>query len=116
MLAHALITSLINDILNFLIFWFINGSRRLWNNFSNQIQSLEQTFGIRANFKRFFAPLYGDYSLPGYVFAIPWRLLLMTVGIILVLFITIFYTILFVVYITLPLLISILFIYGPTLR
>lgn len=113
MFIRALVNSLINDILNFATFWLIHGSRRLWNNLSDQLHSLEQIFGMRANLKHFLAPLYGDYSLPGYVFAVPWRLLLITLGILLAALVVILHTILFIAYLAAPVIISILYAYAP---
>ena len=78
----SLFFELYRNIALFFEYYFIRQTTVLWRFFFEQFAHLNRVFGITANMKHFFEPLYRDYSFGGYIFAIPWRACLIVAGLI----------------------------------
>ncbi|MCL5257964.1 MAG: hypothetical protein M1505_01915 [Patescibacteria group bacterium] len=112
MIFQVLGQSLLNDIVDFLQFYFITNLKKISRSFFDQLDRAERQFGFKANLKNFWRPLFSDYSLPGYVFAVPFRLILIGLGLVVILFWLILYSLILLVYLFLPVVISIYLYYG----
>ena len=80
---ESLLSEIFYDFYLFLKFWFYDSLKFLFNEFLKNLLSIEKKFSIRLNIKHFFEPLYGIKSIEGYFYAIPLRLIIILISILL---------------------------------
>ncbi|MGC8981408.1 MAG: hypothetical protein ACP5JU_00440 [Minisyncoccia bacterium] len=102
MVIVFVLEEILNDIFRFLKFWFYDGLKFISNKFFDSILVIEKNFNIRLNLLNFFAPLYGERSLPAYVYAPPLRFTIILIGLFLQLINLLFFLIIFLLWISLP--------------
>lgn len=67
-------------VLEFLRHWYIK-SMRMYSDFVlNKLEDIDKHFAFVITVKHIFHPLYGDYSIIGYVFGFLFRLLRLLIG------------------------------------
>ena len=94
---------ILNDLIEFLDFWFKHKPRSFIKNFFNTIYHLERLIALRANLRNINKPLYGDYTLLGYAIALPYRLASILLGLFLYFILFSFYLIIIILWLSLPL-------------
>jgi len=87
-LIRALI---LDDLIEFLDFWFYHFPKRIVRHFFDQIYLWDKTLKVKANLRNITKPLYGDYTIIGYVIALPYRLIRIFFGFLIYFFIFLFY-------------------------
>lgn len=66
--------------LDFLRHWYVKSVRIYWNSVFNWLQDIDRTLAWRITAQNLFAPLYGDFSVIGYVFGFLFRFVRLVVG------------------------------------
>jgi len=66
---------LIYRIIAFFRDWYVRGSRRYWHGVIAFVEALDRRFALLVTLKHLFTPLYGDYSVIGYVLGFFFRFL-----------------------------------------
>lgn len=61
-------------IVDFLRHWYVKSARMYFNFVINRFESADRVFAWKITEKNIFKPLYGDYSVVGYVFGFLFRL------------------------------------------
>lgn len=82
---------ILDDLIDFLDFYFHHFPQKILRKYFDNIYSWESSIKLRANLRNFFKPLYGDYSVLGRVIGLVYRTISILFG-------TIFYSLLFLVY------------------
>lgn len=106
MFILVLIKEILVDIYKFLKYWFYYSLKYIFNKYFDNILAIERKFSIKLNISNFFVPLYGDRSLPAYVYAIPWRLVLILFGLILQILLFIGFILISLIWIISPVILS----------
>jgi hypothetical protein len=60
--------------------WYAKSMKLYWNWVVNQFEELDYTLAWRVTAKNILRPLYGDYSIPGYVIGFIFRVFRLAVG------------------------------------
>ena len=58
---------------DFLRHWYIKSAKKYWTSVIDQLQEIDYTLAWRITLKNLFQPLYGDYSVIGYVLGFLFR-------------------------------------------
>jgi len=56
---------ILKGIADFLLFWYVQGSKDFWRREIKMVKGVERDIGILINLKLIFQPIYSDYSLIG---------------------------------------------------
>lgn len=102
MIFNILKALILDDLIEFVDFWFLHFPRNLIRNYFDQIYSFDVVLKLRANLRNITKPLYGDYSLVGYCIAFPYRVFRIIFALIFYFFIGIFYCIFLIFWLILP--------------
>jgi|GEM_PF-1523717 len=106
MVIVYIIEEILFDIYRFLRFWFFDCLKFISNKYFDTVLAIEKSFSIRLNILNFFSPLFGDRSLPGYVYAPFVRITIIFIGLILQLFNFVIFLMIFLIWIFMPLILS----------
>lgn len=98
---------IVDDIINFLDFWFHHFPKRIIRDYFDKIYIFEGIFRVRSNLRNITKPLYGDYTLIGYLIAVPYRFLRIIFGLFFYGFVLFFYIVFLLIWIFLPLILLI---------
>ncbi len=71
---------ILDDLIDFVDFWFNHLPRRVIRHYFDNIYSFEKYIGLRTNLRNISKPLYGDYTFIGYCIAFPYRIIRITFG------------------------------------
>lgn len=71
---------LLDDLIDFLDFWFHHFPRRIIRLFFDFVYYADKFFAVRANIRNFTKPLFGDYSIIGYAITFVYRSLKIVSG------------------------------------
>jgi len=93
---------ILDDLIDFLDFWFHHFPQRVIRNFFDQVYLWDKNLKVKANLRNLTKPLYGDYTLIGYTIAFPYRIFRIFLGLSVYFFIFIFYLIFLLVWLFLP--------------
>jgi hypothetical protein len=93
---------ILDDLIDLLDFWFHHFPQRIIRNFSDQIYLWDKSLKVKSNLRNLAKPLYGDYSMVGYLIAFPYRILRIFFGMIVYFFIFIFYLVFLFSWLFLP--------------
>ncbi len=66
--------SLIDRIAEFLTHWYVGSSRTYWHFVMNRLEGLDRSLAWKITLKNLFSPLYGDYTVLGYILGFIFRL------------------------------------------
>lgn len=99
---------ILDDLIDFLSFWFLHFPKKILRHYFDSIYSFEYFFKVKSNLRNIAKPLYGDYTLIGYFIAFPYRFIRIFIGLVFYLFVFIFYIIFLLIWVLLPLIL----IYG----
>lgn len=66
---------ILDDLIDFLDFWFHHLPKRIIRHYSDILYSFDKYLGFKANLRNITKPLYGDYSIIGYLIAFPYRII-----------------------------------------
>ncbi len=102
MIFDILKVLILDDLLEFLDFWFLHFPKILIRNYFNQIYSFDQILKLKANLRNLTKPLYGDYTFIGYFFAFPYRIFRVAFSLFFYFLIAIFYLFFLVLWLILP--------------
>jgi hypothetical protein len=100
---------ILDDLIDFLDFWFYHSPKKIIRNFFDQIYFFDKNLKVTTNLRNFNKPLYGDYTFIGYLIAIPYRFIKIIFGFIFYLLIFLIYLAFILIWIFLPIF---LLIYG----
>jgi hypothetical protein len=113
MVVVYIIEEIFSDIFRFLKFLFFDSLKFISNKYFDSVLIIEKNFSIRLNILNFFSPLYGDRSLPGFVYAPFVRFSIIFIGLILQLLNFITFLLIFLLWIFMPFILSyIIYKYG----
>jgi len=93
---------ILDDLIDFIDFWFHHFPKRIIRYFFDQIYIWDKDLKVKANLRNLTKPLYGDYSIIGYLIAFPYRILRISFGFLIYFFILIFYLIFLLFWLFLP--------------
>jgi hypothetical protein len=93
---------ILDEIIDFLDFWFHHFPQRVIRNFFDQIYLWDKNLKVKANLRNLTKPLYGDYTIVGYLIAFPYRVLRIFFGLLIYFFIFIFYLFFLLAWLFLP--------------
>jgi hypothetical protein len=93
---------ILDEIIDFLDFWFHHFPQRVIRNFFDQIYLWDKNLKVKANLRNLTKPLYGDYTIVGYLIAFPYRVLRIFLGLLIYFFIFIFYLFFLLAWLFLP--------------
>ncbi len=99
---HILKALILDDLIEFLDFYFLHFPQNLIRNFFDQVYTFDKTLKLRSNFRNITKPLYGDYTLIGYFIALPYRLIRISFAFIFYIFLGLFYLIFLLFWLILP--------------
>jgi hypothetical protein len=99
----------LDDLIDFIDFWFHHFPRRITRSFFDFIYYLDKFFGLKANLRNLTQPLFRDFSIVGYAIAFSYRLIKVFTSGIIYLFVALLYLIFLILWIFLPIF---LLIYG----
>ncbi|KXK26793.1 MAG: hypothetical protein TR69_WS6001000814 [candidate division WS6 bacterium OLB20] len=89
--------------INFWLWWYVIEAGQVARNLINMWSFTLGYFNVVPMARNLFVPLYQDYSAIGYAISFPIRLIWITVGSIMQLFVTVPLLLLFLMYLVLPL-------------
>lgn len=112
MTLRLVASAIIGDIERFARWYFIDGTKRVVRACAHRLGQVERTFGIRANLQHFTEPLYRDYTPIAYLFAVPWRSVLIVVGAMAAIAVIAVHLAFLIFWLVLPLLISLRLYHG----
>jgi hypothetical protein len=92
----------LDDLIDFLDFWFHHLPRRILRHYFDTLHSFEREFAFKANLRNLTKPLYGDYTVIGYLIAFPYRVIRIILSLLFALFLSFFYLIFILVILLLP--------------
>jgi hypothetical protein len=84
---------ILDDIIDFLDFWFYHFPQRIIRNFFDQVYLWDKNLKVKANLRNLTKPLYGEYTIIGYLITFPYRFFKIFVGLLIYFLIFIFYLI-----------------------
>jgi len=96
---------ILDDLIEFLDFWFHHFPKRIIRHFFDQIYIWDKTLKVKANLRNITKPLYGDHTIIGHLIAFPYRITRIIFGFLTYLFIFISYFIFLLLWLTGPILI-----------
>jgi len=99
---HILRALILDDLIDFLDFWFHHFPQRIIRNFFDQIYLWDKNLKVKAHLRNLTKPLYGDYTIVGYLIAFPYRVLRIFFGFLIYFFIFVFYLIFLLGWLILP--------------
>lgn len=82
-MTHAgafLIERFLRSVAAFVRDWYARGSARYWHRVITAVEDMDRGLALVITVKHLFMPLYGDYSVGGYVFGFVFRALRTLVG------------------------------------
>lgn len=94
----------LEDLIEFLDFYFHHFPKNLIRNFFDKIFILDYTLKLKTNIRNIKEPLYGDYSIVGYSVSIPYRFFSILIALLVYFFIFLFYLIFLLIWLIFPLL------------
>ena len=94
---------ILDDLIEFLDFWFFHFPKSLIRNYFDKIYSFDQILKLKPNLRNLTKPLYGDYTLVGYFIALPYRVLRIILAVIFYFLVAIVYLIFLVIWLFSPL-------------
>ncbi|MDD5760475.1 MAG: hypothetical protein PHF45_00200 [Candidatus Pacebacteria bacterium] len=89
-------------ILDFVKTYFIGGHRLLLKTYQNLFTKLEHKVGLIINIRYFLIPLWQEYSLPAYLLSIPYRIIKIIFGGIVLILLTLAFGAVYVCWLCLP--------------
>lgn len=102
MVINILKFLILDDLLEFLDFWFLHFPKNLVRNFFDQVYDFDRVLKFKANIRNITKPLYGDYTFLGYAIALPYRMIMITFALIVYFLLAIFYFIFLIFWLSLP--------------
>jgi hypothetical protein len=93
---------ILDEIIDFLDFWFHHFPQGVIRSFFDQIYHWDKTLKFKAHLRNLTKPLYGDYTLIGYLIAFPYRVLRIFFALLIYFFIFIFYLFFLLAWLFLP--------------
>ncbi len=109
MVLKILKVLIIDDLKEFLDFWFLHFPQNWIRSYFDQIYKFDQVLKLKANLRNITKPLYGDYTLIGYAIAFPYRVLRIIFASIFYFFLGLFYSFFLLIWLILPIF---LLVYG----
>ena len=97
-----LVQRLLYRAVDFFHHWYVDGSRAIAHKFINTLETADQSFAVKITLRHFFEPLYGDYSPVGRVVGTIFRTGRVIIGGVFYLLITIFFALVYLVWIFIP--------------
>jgi len=104
MIIYYIFYDIFQDFFRFFKFWYQEAIRFIFDEFVKNFLFIEKNFSIRLNLKHFFKPLYGIRSIEAYFYAIPLRIILISISLFLHFFNTLVFLIIFLIWIIFPIL------------
>lgn len=92
MVINILRIIILDELIEFFDFWYLHFPKNLIRNYSDRFYSLDKVLGFRSNLRNISKPLFQDYTLIGYILAFIYRILI-------IVFSSIIYSLLFIVYV-----------------
>ncbi len=83
MVFFYIFEEILQDFYKFLRFWYKDSVKFIFDEYVKSFSIIEKNFSIRLNLKNFFKPLYGLRSIETYFYAIPFRIILIFISLIL---------------------------------
>lgn len=93
---------ILDDLIDFLDFWFHHFPKKIIRNFFDQIYLWDKHLKVKANLRNLTKPLFGDYSIIGHAIAFPYRIIRIIFGFFIYLFIFIFYFLFLLLWVVTP--------------
>jgi len=88
--------------LGFLKTYFVDGRYFIFGIYQNWFAKLEYKTGLIVNFRYFTIPLWQEHSIPAYLLSIPYRIMKIIIGIIILTILTLFFGIIYLLWFLLP--------------
>lgn len=93
---------ILDDLIEFLDFWFHHFPQRVIRHFFDQIYLWDKNLRVKSNLRNLTKPLYGDYTIIGYLIALPYRVFRIFFGLLVYLLIFLFYCLFIILWVILP--------------
>ncbi|GIW65141.1 MAG: hypothetical protein KatS3mg093_120 [Candidatus Parcubacteria bacterium] len=93
---------LLDDLIDFIDFWFHHFPKRIVRNFFDLLYYLDKFLGLKANLRNITKPFFRDFSVIGYAIALPFRLFRIFIGGIIYFFIAVIYLVFIIIWLLLP--------------
>ena len=97
-----LLKRLLFYIESFIRTYYIEGTHFFWRTYQNILYNLEERLGVFLNIRYFWIPLWQQYSFAGYLVSIPIRILKIVGGGIIIIIISLMYSMLYCAWLILP--------------
>jgi hypothetical protein len=93
---------ILDDLIEFLDFWFYHFPKRIIRHFFDRIYVLDNDLKVKANLRNLSKPLYGDYTIIGRILALPYRLIKIFLGFVVYFMLLVFYLLFLLLWLTGP--------------
>ena len=87
---------------DFLVFWYVRGSKEFWRKEISFIKGIERDIGVLINLKLITQPIFGDYTRMGRIIGPIFRLGRVLIGLTIIFFSVLAVVALFVIWFLLP--------------